>query len=280
LLLRYNGGTADLSTGSTVTIWQDMNSDLDINRGIEAAREILAHSARVAAFSGAGLSAESGLATFRDPDSDALWSRFDPTELASLEGFEADPRRVIDWYNWRRSRYAAVAPNAAHRALAAQTRMIQITQNVDHLLEQAGAAPESVYHLHGDLLHDRCHNPGCDYRERVDLDKPASLRGCPHCGEYLRPAVVWFGEQLPRDTWMRAERLCTEIDCLLVIGTSATVYPAAGLIDVARRLNSSIIVVDPNPGAAGHEADVHLAGPAARLLPALLEGFDLASIAT
>lgn len=254
-----------------------MKFDLDIKRRLAAAREILVNSPRVAAFSGAGLSAESGLATFRDPDSDALWSRFDPAELASLDGFEADPQRVIDWYDWRRSRYAAVAPNAAHRALAAQTRMIQITQNVDQLLEQAGVAPERIYHLHGDLLHDRCHNPGCDYLERVDLEKPQGLRDCPRCGDYLRPAVVWFGESLPRQTWDFAERLCAELDCLLVIGTSATVYPAAGLIDLARRRQSRVIVVDPNPGAASHQADLHLAGPAARLLPALLKGFDLTS---
>jgi NAD-dependent deacetylase len=241
------------------------------------ARELLAQSARVAAFSGAGLSAESGLATFRDPDSDALWSRFDPAVLASVEGFEADPERVIGWYNWRRGKLASVAPNAAHRALAAQQRLIQITQNVDNLLERAGAAAERVYHLHGDILYDRCHDPACSYRERVDLERPLELRACPRCGAYLRPAVVWFGEPLPQETWMRAQSLCSGIDCLLVIGTSATVYPAAGLIACARQRQSRVIVVDPNPGAASDAADAHLAGPAAQLLPALLEGFDLAS---
>jgi len=231
----------------------------------------------VAAFSGAGLSAESGLATFRDPDRDALWSRFDPTELASLQGFEANPQRVIDWYDWRRSNYAAVEPNAAHRALAAQPRMVQITQNVDHLLEQAGVAAERILRLHGNILYDRCHDPGCDYRERVDLDQPRGLRACPRCGAYLRPAVVWFGESLPQDAWLAAERLCGELDCLLVIGTSATVYPAAGLIELARRQRSRVIVIDPNPGAASDLADIHLAAPAARILPALLDGFELAS---
>jgi len=242
---------------------------------LAAGREMLAASARVAAFSGAGLSAESGLATFRDPDSDALWSRFDPTELASLEGFEANPRRVVDWYNWRRGRYAAVSPNAAHRALAAQPRMVQITQNVDHLLEQAGVAAERIYRLHGNILYDRCHNRNCDHHERVDLARPRNLRPCPRCGDYLRPAVVWFGEPLPAETWRQAERLCAAIDCLLVIGTSATVYPAAGLISLARRNGSRVIVVDPNPGAASAAADIHLAAAAARALPALLDGLDL-----
>jgi NAD-dependent deacetylase len=241
------------------------------------ARELLSRSQRVAAFSGAGLSAESGLSTFRDPDPDSLWSRFDPTELASAAGFEANPERVIDWYNWRRRGLAGVKPNAAHRALASQTRMIQITQNVDNLLEQAGVAPQQVYHLHGSILRDRCHDEACSHSESVDLETPSKPRACPRCGAQMRPAVVWFGENLPQSTWFRAQDLCTRIDCLLVVGTSATVYPAAGLIALARQRDSRIIVIDPGPVAAGGHVDIHLAGPAGEILPALLEGLDLAS---
>ena len=254
-----------------------MHSDPLIDNDFDTARHLLAQSVTVAAFSGAGLSAESGLATFRDPDTDALWSRYDPTELASIEGFESHPERVIDWYNWRRARLAGVRPNPAHRALAAQPRMIQITQNVDDLLERAGVAPEQVYHLHGSILRDRCHSTRCDYSEVVDLERAGDLRSCPVCGEHMRPAVVWFGENLPQQTWMQAQRLCTALDCLLVIGTSATVYPAAGLVELARRHGSKIIVIDPNPGAAGDIADVHLQRPAGEVLPPLLDGFDLAS---
>jgi NAD-dependent deacetylase len=254
-----------------------LNPDRGPGSALARAREILAQSPRVAAFSGAGLSAESGLSTFRDPDTDALWSRFDPVELASLEGFEANPQRVIDWYNWRRSKYAAVEPNAAHRALAAQTQLAQITQNVDNLLEQAGIPPQRVYHLHGSILQDRCHSAACEYREDIDPAAAPPLRACPRCGDLLRPAVVWFGESLPRDVWLEAERLCAELDCLLVIGTSATVYPAAGLIGLVRDHGGRIVVVDPNASAASGTADVHLAGPAAGLLPPLLEGLDLSS---
>lgn len=254
-----------------------MDSDCAIEIKLKAARELLAQSRTVAAFSGAGLSAESGLSTFRDPEPDALWSRFDPTELASVAGFEANPERVIDWYNWRRARYASVRPNPAHRALATQSRMIQITQNVDHLLEQAGVPPPQVYHLHGSILHDRCNNPDCDHSEEADLETAQSLRSCPRCGEHMRPAVVWFGEKLPQHTWLEAQRLCLTIDCLLVIGTSATVYPAAGLVELARQGDSQIIVIDPSPGAAGEIADLCLARQAGEVLPQLLEGFDLTS---
>lgn len=244
---------------------------------LQEAREILAASGRVAAFSGAGLSADSGLPTFRDAETDALWSRFDPIELASVEGYRANPQRVIDWYNWRRGRYATVRPNAAHLALATQPRMIQITQNVDNLLEQAGVEPARIYHLHGSILQDRCHNSACGHSEAVDPEKPMPLRDCPLCGDRMRPAVVWFGENLPEATWIRAQELCMALDCLLVIGTSATVYPAAGLITLARRHGSRVIVVDPNPGAAGDLADVYLSGFASEIMPPLLDGFDLAS---
>jgi NAD-dependent deacetylase len=254
-----------------------MSTQSTIDVSLQAARELLAESRAVAAFSGAGLSAESGLSTFRDPGTDALWARFDPTELASVAGFEANPKRVIDWYNWRRARLAQVRPNAAHHALAAQPRMIQITQNVDHLLEQAGVAEGQVLHLHGSILDDRCQNRGCGYRERIDLETAQPPRGCPRCGEPMRPAVVWFGESLPQATWMQALQLCPKLDCLLVIGTSATVYPAAGLVELARAGGSRIIVVDPNPGVASSSADIYLAAPAGEVLPLLLDGFDLAS---
>ncbi len=245
---------------------------------LEAARDLLARSSRVAAFSGAGLSADSGLPTFRDPATDALWARYDPTELASIQGFDSNPQLVIDWYNWRRGMYAGVAPNAAHSALATQPRLVQITQNVDDLLERAGVPPEHVYHLHGSILQDRCHADACDYRERVDPAVPQSLRACPRCGAPLRPAVVWFGESLPIDVWSRAQSLCEQLDCLLVIGTSASVYPAAGLIALARECGARIVVVDPNPNAASDVADVFVQAAAAEIVPVLLDGLELVSL--
>ena len=254
-----------------------MSKNPDFAASLARGRGLLRESRRVAAFSGAGLSADSGLATFRDPGADALWSRFDPSQLASPEAFAENPERVVAWYNWRRGRYAEVGPNAAHRALAAQPALEQITQNVDHLLEQAGAGPERVHHLHGSILEDRCHDPACSYRETIDPAAPPPLRDCPRCGDRLRPAVVWFGESLPADTWERAQQLCAHVDCLLVVGTSATVYPAAGLIGLTRRFGGRIVVVDPNPGAASDVADVFLRGKAAEIVPRLLEGLTLSS---
>lgn len=254
-----------------------MSTTDSIGDPVAQARQLLQQSQRVAAFSGAGLSAESGLSTFRDPDPDSLWSRFDPTELASVSGFEANPQRVIDWYNWRRGVHADVKPNAAHRALATQTRMIQITQNVDHLLEQAGAAASQVYHLHGSIVRDRCHRAGCDYEIAVDLEKPSTPQACPVCGGAMRPAVVWFGESLPEDIWLKAQILCTQLDCLLVVGTSATVYPAAGLIALAKQHHASVVVIDPNPESVKGLADICITGTAGEILPQLLDGLKLVS---
>ncbi len=245
---------------------------------LQQAREILAGACSTLCFSGAGLSAESGIATFRDSETHALWSRFDPMQLASQQGFADNRQRVIDWYNWRRQTLATTHPNPGHRALASQTGLIQITQNVDNLLERAGCLPANVIHLHGDITADRCNNPNCGYREPVDLLHPPALRTCPHCHDWLRPAVVWFGETLPEQAWQQAENLARQCDCLLVVGTSATVYPAAGLIHIARRHQARVIVINTQPSDASGLADVELIGASGSLLPRLLDNLSLHSL--
>jgi len=241
---------------------------------LSQARALLQGSATVTVFSGAGLSAESGLSTFRDKQDDALWSRFDPRELASVTGFEKDPGRVIEWYNWRRKIHADALPNAGHRALARHKAFLHVTQNVDNLLEQAGVSPGNIQHLHGTITRDRCHNPDCSHEEPVDLASPAPMRQCPLCGQLMRPAVVWFGENLPESTWMQSRELCRQTDCLLVAGTSATVYPAAGLVLLARQHGSKIIVIDTGESRAGEHADIKLTGRCGELLPVLLDDID------
>jgi NAD-dependent deacetylase len=241
------------------------------------ARTILNASPRVAAFSGAGLSAESGISTFRDKQQGGLWSRFNPTELASVQGFLANPGRVIEWYNWRRRNLVKAEPNPGHLALAGQANLFQITQNVDDFLERAGVSDQWIYHLHGTITKDRCHADFCNYEETIDLRDPPPLRGCPKCGHRLRPAVVWFGESLPQRTWLEAATLCTRIDCLLVIGTSASVYPAAGLIELAKRHDSKVIIINTQSSDASDLADLELIGPSGKILPELLDGLQIAS---
>jgi NAD-dependent deacetylase len=221
---------------------------------------------RVVSFSGAGLSAESGVGTFRDAQ-DGLWAKYDPARLASPEGFAADPELVIDWYAARRRIIGDAQPNPAHIALAGRGHIVHVTQNVDDLLHRAGA--EQVIALHGSIGFDRCHG-GCGHMQPVDMTDPPGLRDCPACGSPLRPAVVWFGEAMPPEAWDVAERACRGCDVLLVIGTSAVVYPAAGLIGVAKSAGAEIIVVNTEPSEASPLADIELLGQAGRIVPQLL----------
>lgn len=232
---------------------------------IEAARKMLSQATRIVSFSGAGLSAESGVSTFRDPQ--GLWSKYDPMRLASPDGFADDPQTVNAWYASRRQDLWQARPNPAHHALAARTDIIHVTQNVDDLLERAGAT--DVLHLHGTIGKDRCHGP-CGHEEHIDLAEPPGLRDCPDCGAPMRPAVVWFGEALPTDTWQRAERACQECDVLLVIGTSAVVYPAAGLIDVAQSHGARVVIVNIESSEASGLAHIELLGKAGEIVPSLL----------
>ena len=234
---------------------------------VAEARARLAQATRPVSFSGAGLSAESGIATFRDKT--GLWAKFDPMRLASPEGFADAPDTVIEWYDWRRTKLAEAQPNPAHHALAGWPGMTNITQNVDDLLERAGAS--DVLHLHGRIDRDRCHG-NCGHEERIALAAPPGRRDCPGCGAPLRPAVVWFGERLPEDTWMDAERAVVACDVLLVVGTSAAVYPAAGLIAMARSTGAAIIVVNPEQSGASELADVEIVAKAGEVLPALRPG--------
>ena len=241
---------------------------------MEKAGKILLQAKKVAVFSGAGLSAESGIPTFRDKDPEALWARFDPMELASVQGFLSNPQQSLEWYNWRRKLLSEKSPNPGHLALAKKTEWVQITQNVDHLLEEAGVSPDKVLHLHGEIAKDRCHKH-CGFEEDVELDNPPGLRECPRCGGLVRPGVVLFGEMLPQKIFNEAEKICSSIDALLVVGTSAQVYPAAGLIQVAALSGAQIIIVNKDPSLEPQEmqgvAELTLSGSSGEILPQLIE---------
>lgn len=234
---------------------------------MDRARRTVQEAQHVVAFSGAGLSAESGVATFRDAATGGQWLKHDPMRLASQQGFREDPDLVIRWYSERRRNVARAEPNAAHRTLAAHERVMNVTQNVDDLLDRAGV--KDVTRLHGTLVRDRC-NAGCGFEEPIELADPPPFRPCPACGDHMRPSVVWFGEALPAGAWERAADTCTQCDAMLVVGTAAEVYPAAGLIDVARASGAAIIVINTQPSAASGSADLELIGPAGEVLPALL----------
>jgi NAD-dependent deacetylase len=247
-------------------------------QAVDAARARIAAARRIVVLSGAGMSSESGIPTFRDAQT-GLWARFDPMQLASREGFRADPRLVWDWYAERRAGVRAAQPNAGHRALARFAdahpgRLQIITQNVDDLHQRAGSA--DVIRLHGDILHSRwldaCKHPGPDGRgcdpASAEPDRPPH---CRQCGNLLRPAVVWFGEMLPPDALTQAEQGALQCDLMLVVGTSGTVYPAAGLAGTARNAGAQVIIVNPHPSDLDGVAHQCLRGSAATVLPLLLD---------
>lgn len=224
---------------------------------------------RIAVLTGAGMSAESGVPTFRDAQT-GLWANFRPEELATEEAFRARPQFVWDWYALRREMIAKVQPNAGHVALAQfqqrhPGRLTLITQNVDGLHQRAGS--RDVLALHGNIFEDKWLAPP---RACCDAEVPAERRPpcCRTCGNLRRPAVVWFGEMLPEDTLEDAGNAARACDLMLVVGTSGVVYPAAGL---ARMAGGRVVIVNPEATELDDVAQVVLRGTAAQLLPKLLE---------
>jgi NAD-dependent deacetylase len=244
---------------------------------LDAVRALLARARQraggVAVLTGAGMSAESGIPTFRDAMS-GLWSRFDPAELASEEGFRADPARVWQWYAERRDGVLRARPNAGHRALADFARrhpgvLTVITQNVDDLHQRAGNSDALC--LHGDILLSRWLDPCPRGRDC----SPSQARGgapprCADCGNPLRPGVVWFGESLPAAALEAAQAAAQRCALLLVVGTSGAVWPAAGLAGLARRAGATVVIVNPEPSEIDDDAHHCLRGSAAEVLPRLL----------
>ena len=224
----------------------------------------------VAVLTGAGVSAESGVPTFRDAQT-GLWATFNPLELATPAAFARNPKRVWDWYSMRRAMVREVAPNPGHVALAAlEARVPQFllaTQNVDGLHQRAGS--RRVVELHGNITRVKCSRDGTPVEH---WDEPADELPprCPECGAFLRPDVVWFEEMLPAAALAAAEEAARICDVLLVAGTSAEVYPAAELPARAQRHGAIVVEINPNPTPLSAMADHALRGPAGVVLPALL----------
>lgn len=243
---------------------------------IQAAAKLIHEAKTIAVLTGAGVSKESGVPTFRDA-MEGLWAKYDPQELATPNAFKANPKLVWDWYTWRREMVAKAKPNAGHLALA-QLQTLKtthiITQNVDDLHEQAGS--REVIHLHGNIARSKCFNNCQGNPTIIDLsslnyDKDAGPPPCPHCGAHIRPDVVWFHEILPAYELNRAAELSQTCDAMIVVGTSGLVSPASELPRVAKQSGAKVIEVNPDYSMISRYADIRLEGASGIILPQVLE---------
>lgn len=243
----------------------------DLDRLLNRAAHWLRRPERVTVLTGAGVSAESGVPTFRGAD--GLWEGHSILDVATPEGFHRDPALVWRFYNQRRATLRAIRPNPGHFALAVLERHLGpdrftlVTQNIDGLHRAAGS--QRVLELHGNLARVRC--TACPLIEDRGHEPLPDLPHCPRCDSLLRPDVVWFHEMLPEETWRQAAEATATCNCFLVVGTSAVVYPAAGLIDLAVQLGSAVIEINLEPTSASRAGVLGLYGPSGNVLPRLLE---------
>lgn len=246
---------------------------------IQQAATALKNAQLVAVLTGAGVSKESGVPTFRDAQT-GLWAQYNPEELATPAAFRAKPKLVWDWYMFRREMVSKAKPNPGHVALAdlqgLTKRITVITQNVDDLHEQAGS--HDVIHLHGNIARSKCFDDCQGNPTVIDLDKlgyvhdteAAEPPSCPHCGAWVRPDVVWFTEMLPVYELTRAAELSELCDVMLVVGTSGLVQPAASLPIKAKRAGATVIEVNPDYSMITRYADIKLEAPSGEALPQVI----------
>lgn len=244
--------------------------DDELDAALDASARWLSVAKKVCVLTGAGVSAESGVPTFRA--SDGLWEGHRIEDVASPDGWNRNPALVWNFYNARRANVKQVKPNPGHDALVEMEKrwgdgFTLVTQNVDGLHLEAGS--KNLLEIHGSLRHTRCLGCGAveDRSTEVLTDAPA----CPACNDRLRPHIVWFGEGLDDDIWFAAMTAADECDALLVVGTSAVVHPAASLVPIAKRKGATIIEVNLTPTDASRLADVGLYGPSGVILPKLVQ---------
>ncbi|MCE0972099.1 MULTISPECIES: SIR2 family NAD-dependent protein deacylase [Pseudomonas] len=246
---------------------------------MQKAAGVLAQAKRIVFFTGAGISAESGIPTFRDKLT-GLWANHDPERLETADAFRENPALVWGWYLWRRRQVALAQPNAGHHSISNLKEVgwdvSVITQNIDDLHERAGV--DAVVHLHGSLLDVKCfacHRPIALEPEQLSISKEGELvepPRCSRCNGRARPGVVWFRENLPEDAWLSAMRLVRDCDVLISVGTSGVVRPAADLPEMAIRANAIVIHVNLEDVSLGGDREIMLIGSAAQVLPVLLGG--------
>jgi len=238
----------------------------------DALIEALRDARHVCILTGAGVSAESGVPTFRDAQ-DGLWAQYAPQDLATPDAFLTDPALIWRWYRWRRELVAEAKPNPGHFSIAELAEQIPrvtlITQNVDSLHQRAGS--ENVIEFHGNLFDERCFSCATPAIADDSTDVPT----CPECGDNLRPGVVWFGESIPEAALNESCAAAMECDVFLSVGTSSLVYPAAGLANLAVENGATVVEINPIPTT--HAAGFHfaIAGKSGVVFPKLLESLAL-----
>lgn len=223
----------------------------------------------VAVFTGAGISAESGVPTFRG--NDGIWKKFKPEELANLDSFMRNPELVWEWYKQRKVIIASIQPNAGHVALAEMEQRFRefsvITQNIDNLHRRAGS--KTVYELHGNIERNYCLGCGKQFPD-AEVMAGANVPRCHSCGGLIRPDVVWFGELLPTDQWDKSDEAARHSEIFLSIGTSGVVYPAASLPMIARRAGAYVVEINLERTDLSDAADEVILGRSGEILPQLL----------
>lgn len=242
---------------------------------IDEIAQIMRRSRRCVVLTGAGISAESGVPTFRGKE--GLWGKFRPEELATMNAFMANPAIVWEWYNWRRTLLGNVEPNPGHYALAEMQDLFEsfvlVTQNVDGLHRQAGS--REVLELHGNIKRNKCIECSEPFSDETDID-PNQIPACARCGGKIRPDVVWFGEMLPAETIHRAFDESARADIFFSVGTSAIVQPAASLPVEAKHGGATLIEVNIEETPLTFMADYHIPAASGEFLPKLLEAFRAA----
>ena len=237
----------------------------------EALKTLLSKETKVVVLTGAGISAESGVPTFRGED--GLWKKFRPEELATFDAFMANPELVWEWYEYRRKIIEEIKPNPAHLALVEFQNHFEefdlITQNVDGLHNQAGS--KNVVELHGNIKRNKCIRCGAQY-ETLEKTIKGIPPKCP-CGGNVRPDVVWFGEMLPQDALNYAFKVSSDCDLFFSVGTSAVVHPAASLPLIAKRSGAYVVEVNIEPTEISHVIDESLIGKAGKIMPQLVKFF-------
>lgn len=234
----------------------------------ERLRQVLGQAGSVCALSGAGVSAESGVPTFRGKE--GLWKKFKPEDLANFASFIKNPELVWEWYSYRRKLINEVSPNPGHVALARMQELVPdftlVTQNVDNLHARAGS--RNVVELHGNIMRSYCLKCGLFAGESL----PESLAGiprCEHCGGMLRPDVVWFGELLPEGAFQKAVEAARRCDLFLSVGTSGIVHPAASIPRIARESGAYVVEINPEYTDLSPGMNETLLGPSGTVLPTL-----------